>query len=60
MSAVALSKTLAPTLGRAEPAKAPTKGFFARIMDSIVAARMAQAERDLQRYLALRDPGSDR
>lgn len=57
MSAVALSKTisLAGTKAAA-PVEAPTKGVFARIVDAIVAARMAQAERELARYIVLRDP----
>ena len=34
------------------------KGFFARLMDAIIAARMEQAERELSRYVQLngRDP----
>ncbi|QRG06508.1 hypothetical protein EZH22_26820 [Xanthobacter dioxanivorans] len=39
-------------------AVAPKKGFFARLMEAIVAARMEQAERELARYVQLngRDP----
>lgn len=58
MSAVALSKTsLSATPVRARAgASVPEKGVFARIFDAFVASRKAQAEREVSRYLALRDP----
>ncbi|MCF8476460.1 MAG: hypothetical protein K9G60_05485 [Pseudolabrys sp.] len=35
------------------PAKAPAKrGFFSRVLDQMMAARMRQAEREVARYLA--------
>ena len=35
------------------PAKAPSKrGFFSRMLDQMMAARMRQAEREVARYLA--------
>lgn len=64
MSAVTFSPD---TLSRETRAAAPkatagttaaSKGFFARLMDAIIAARMEQAERELSRYVQLhgRDP----
>ena len=57
MSAVTYSpKNFAPSQ-KADVA-APKKGFFARLMEAIVAARMEQAERELSRYVQIhgRDP----
>lgn len=35
------------------PAKAaPKRGFFARLLDGLMAARMRQAEREVARYIA--------
>lgn len=57
MSAVTYNttKTFAST---PKAAAAPAKGFFARVMEAIVAARMEQAERELARYVQVngRDP----
>lgn len=59
MSVVALSKTLAPFAGSDAAVRpdAPAKGVLARIVDAVIAARTAQAEREVARYLALRNPG---
>ncbi len=48
------TRSAAPKAGKA----AAGKGFFARLMDAIIAARMEQAERELSRYVQLngRDP----
>lgn len=51
MSAVAYSKTLA---AKGAVSATPAKGLFARMWDAIVAARAAQAEREVAHYLATR------
>ncbi|UJX44308.1 hypothetical protein [Xanthobacter sp. YC-JY1] len=59
MSAVTFSPdTLSRETRSAAPKAAAGKGFFARLMDAIIAARMEQAERELSRYVQLngRDP----
>ncbi|MBP2150647.1 hypothetical protein V5F63_18255 [Xanthobacter autotrophicus DSM 597] len=62
MSAVTFSPdTLSRNTRAAAPKASKTaggKGFFARLMDAIIAARMEQAERELSRYVQLngRDP----
>lgn len=59
MSAVTYTpKSLAGTATVAAPAAKPAKGFLARLMDAIIAARTEQAERELARYVHLhgRDP----
>ena len=62
MSAVTFSPNTLSRDTRAAAAKASKtaagKGFFARLMDAIIAARMEQAERELSRYVQLngRDP----
>lgn len=59
MSAIALTKTL-PLRGAVDASAAkPAKGFFARMMDAIIAARVAQAERELARYM-VRTPDQSR
>lgn len=42
-------KTYAPV--KAGTKVAPQRGFFARLMDAMMAARMRQAEREIARYL---------
>ncbi|MFA6264370.1 MAG: hypothetical protein WC670_01465 [Pseudolabrys sp.] len=42
----AFSTTYAPAVA------APKRGFFARVLDSLMAARMRQAEREVARYIA--------
>ena len=62
MSAVTFSpNTLSRDTRAVSPKASKTaagKGFFARLMDAIIAARMEQAERELSRYVQLngRDP----
>lgn len=53
-----LSRDTAPKAGKVAASTAGTTGFFARLMDAIIAARMEQAERELSRYVQLngRDP----
>ena len=56
MTAVGFMKIVAgQNAVAAQPAAAPAKGLFSRIMDAIVTARAAQAEREVARYLATRD-----
>ncbi|MFG1346923.1 hypothetical protein V5F59_18690 [Xanthobacter autotrophicus DSM 431] len=51
MSAITFThKTFAPAPKAAAGQK---KGFFARLLDAIVASRMEQAEREYARYLEL-------
>ncbi len=47
---LAFTKTYAPAKAGADVA--PKRSFFARLMDSMMAARMRQAEREVSRYLA--------
>lgn len=58
MSAVTFSKSYVSEPRATQANAAPQKGFFARLMDAIIAARTAQAERELARYVHLhgRDP----
>lgn len=52
MSAVTFPKTLAEPKGvSVKAAGTPAKGFFSRVLDAIIAARSAQAEREIARYL---------
>jgi len=52
MSAVTYpAKSFSPA---ADPAVTPAKGVFRRMLDAVIAARAAQAEREVARYLALR------
>lgn len=46
---LALPKTYAPAKAAAKVA--PKRGFFARLMDAMMAARMRQAEREIALYL---------
>ncbi|WP_374252342.1 hypothetical protein [Xanthobacter sp.] len=52
------TRSAAPKAGKAAAGKTAGKGFFARLMSAIIAARMEQAERELSRYVQLngRDP----
>lgn len=63
MSAVVLPKTLStrvvPAVSAA-PATQSAKGVLARIWDAIVAARMAQAEREVAFYTALHHSNRNR
>jgi len=56
MTAIAFVKVVAGQNAVAtQSAATPAKGILSRIMDAIVAARAAQAEREVARYLATRD-----
>ncbi|WP_454915628.1 hypothetical protein [Xanthobacter sediminis] len=46
------AKSFSPTGG--VPAETPAKGILWRMLDALIAARAAQAEREVARYLALR------
>ena len=46
---MAFTKTYAPA--KAETKVAPTRGFFARLMDAMMTARMRQAEREIALYV---------
>jgi hypothetical protein len=46
---LAFTKTYAPA--KAATKVAPTRGFFARLMDAMMAARMRQAEREIALYI---------
>ena len=52
------TRAVAPKASKTAAGKTAGKGFFARLMDAIIAARMEQAERELSRYVQLngRDP----
>lgn len=62
MSAVTYTEKTFPGAAKAKPAAAKgteaPKGFLARLMDAIIAARTEQAERELARYVHIhgRDP----
>ena len=45
---LALTKTYAPAKAKV----APTRGFFRRLMDSMMAARLRQAEREIALYVS--------
>ncbi len=53
-----LSRDTRSAAPKAAAGKTAGKGFFGRLMDAIIAARMEQAERELSRYVQLngRDP----
>ncbi len=53
-----LSRDTRSAASKAAAGKTAGKGFFGRLMDAIIAARMEQAERELSRYVQLngRDP----
>ncbi|MGR7996163.1 MULTISPECIES: hypothetical protein [unclassified Xanthobacter] len=51
-------KTLLASHAMGVPAHArPARGFFARLLDTVIAARTEQAEKELARYLAGRPAG---
>ena len=52
MSAVTFPKTLAGQTSVPAAKAVPAKGFFARVLDAIIAARSAQAEREIARHLS--------
>lgn len=59
MSAITYTpKSIAGTPKAAAKPAEPAKGFFARLLDAVIAARTEQAERELARYVQLhgRDP----
>lgn len=52
MSAVTFPKSLAGQKSvSVQAAGTPAKGFFARVLDAIIAARSAQAEREIARHM---------
>ncbi|MBB6309331.1 hypothetical protein [Xanthobacter tagetidis] len=52
MSAVTFPKSLAGQKSVAVTSATPAKGFFARVLDAIIAARSAQAEREIARHMS--------
>jgi len=59
MSAVTYAAKSFPVARTSVPsvaaAPAPERGFFGRLLDAVIAARAAQAEREVARYRALYD-----
>ncbi|MEP9352115.1 hypothetical protein ABLE93_00800 [Xanthobacter sp. KR7-65] len=57
MSAVTYSEKSIARSAKAQSSQ-PAKGFFARLLEAVIAARTEQAERELARYVHLngRDP----
>jgi hypothetical protein len=48
-----VGRVSAATAGKAEKASTPRKGLFARFMDALIEARMAQARREIALHIDL-------